>query len=115
MVKYSNERLDVIFKALSDSTRRGMLARLTQSDLTVSELAEPYDMSLAAVSKHLKVLQAADFVEKTKEGRIFRCRANLEPLSGITELLESLGEFWRSQLDSLDNFITNEKQNKEKK
>lgn len=114
MVKYSSDRLDLIFKALSDSTRRAMLYQLSKKELSVTELAKPFDMSLAAVSKHLKVLNQADFLEKTKDGRNYRCRANLSPLDGVTELLEELGAHWRRQLDSLDIFLTNEIKKKEK-
>lgn len=108
MVKHSAQRLDSVFKALSDSTRRAMLLRLAQGELSVSELAAPFDMSLAAVSKHLKVLEAAEFVEKTRYGRIFRCRARLEPLSGVTELLDDLGAFWRTRLDALETLLSDE-------
>lgn len=109
MVKYSDDRLDLIFKALSDPTRRGMLSRLARNEMSVTELAEPYDMSLAAVSKHLRVLEDAQFIERTKQGRVFRCRANLAPLAEVTQLLEDLGQFWRDRLDALDQFLANEK------
>lgn len=115
MVKHSEEKLDSILRALSDSTRRGMLARLAKQELSVTELAEPYDMSLAAVSKHLKVLEAAEFVEKTKEGRNFRCRAKLEPLAEVTQLLENLGSFWRDRLEALNQFLNDENIDKENK
>ena len=115
MVKYSTERLDTIFKALSDSTRRAMLAQLAQGEMGVTELARPHKMSLAAVSKHLKVLESAEFVEKSKEGRNYRCRANLEPLAAVTSVLEELGAFWRGQLDSLEAFISKSNNIKEKK
>ena len=82
-----------------------MLAQLVRRELSVTELAAPFDMSLAAVSKHLKVLEAAEFVEKTKDGRNFRCRANLRPFEDITGLLEELGAFWRHQLESLEGFL----------
>lgn len=108
MVKYSNEKLDLIFHALSDTTRRAMLRRLARRELSVSELAQPYQMSLAAVSKHLKVLQEADFVSKTKDGRSYKCRANLLPLEGVTGLLEELGAHWRQQLDSLELYFKEE-------
>jgi DNA-binding transcriptional ArsR family regulator len=106
MVKYSSSRLDHVLKALADPTRRGMLSRLAQKELTVGELAEPYEMSLAAISKHLKVLELADFIRRTKDGRTFRCTANLEPLREVSVLLEELGQFWRGRLDALDKFLT---------
>ncbi|MBX7138856.1 MAG: metalloregulator ArsR/SmtB family transcription factor [Oligoflexia bacterium] len=108
MVKRSSDSIDAIFHALSDSTRRAILSRLAKSEQTVSELARPFDMSLAAVSKHLKVLEEADFVQKTKDGRTYRCRANLAPLSEVSGLLEELGSFWRGRLDMLDTFLKDE-------
>lgn len=83
-----------------------MLKRLTEKDLTVTELAAPFDMSLAAVSKHIKVLEEAEFIRKKKSGRTFHCSANLAPLQDVTKLLEDLGAFWREQLSSLDAFLS---------
>ena len=91
MVEQQAEQIDAIFHALSDSTRRSMLRRLAREELNISELAEPYELTFAAISKHLKVLESAQFVEKTKDGRTFRCRANLGPLDHIHDLLEELG------------------------
>ena len=73
MVDHSEQDFDLIFHALSDPTRRSMLTRLARGELSITELAQPYDITFAGVSKHLKVLEAARFVEKTKEGRNFRC------------------------------------------
>jgi DNA-binding transcriptional ArsR family regulator len=106
MVNNQERQLDFILYALSDSTRRSMLAQLAKKEASVTELAAPHDMSLAAISKHLKILAKAKFVEKTKEGRSFRCRANLKPLDPIFGLLEELGHFWRDQLDALDQFLS---------
>lgn len=115
MVKHSEERLDRILGALSDRTRRSMLAQLSRKEMSVTELAAPYKMSLAAVSKHLKVLENANFVEKSKEGRTYHCRANLTPLEDVSHLLEELGSFWRGRLQDLERYLTNEKIKKEKK
>lgn len=109
MVKYAEDRLSSIFQALSDPTRRAMLARLAQQELTVTALAAPYDMSLAAVSKHLKVLEGADIVKKVREGRTFRCRADLAPLAEVTKLLDQLGAFWRTNLEALEDFLSEKK------
>ena len=109
MVNNQEQQFDRIFHALSDSTRRSILLRLVQGELSVTELAKPYDMTLAGVSKHLKVLEEAQIVQKTKCGRSYRCRANLEPLERVSEILEQLGLYWRKQLDSLDDFLTDEK------
>jgi DNA-binding transcriptional ArsR family regulator len=106
MVNNQDRELDFVLYALSDSTRRSMLSQLARKECSVSELASPHDMSLAAISKHLKILAKAKFVEKTKEGRTFRCRANLKPLDPVVGLLEDLGHFWRGQLDALDQFLS---------
>lgn len=105
MVKHSEEQLDAVLRALADPTRRALLRRLSREELNVGDLAQPFRMSLAAVSKHLKVLADANMVEKTKEGRNYRCRANLEPLAQVSELLEELGSFWRTRLDNLDALL----------
>ena len=108
MVKYSPEHFDRLFHALSDSTRRSMLARLSRGEASVGELALPFDVSLAAISKHLKVLEKAEMVEKTRDGRTFRCRARPEALDGVGALLEELGGFWRERLSALDTYFKNE-------
>jgi len=102
MVNNKDRQLDFVLYALSDATRRSMLAQLAQKECCVSELADPHDMSMAAISKHLKILAKAKFVQKTKDGRNFRCRANLKPLDPVYGLLEELGSFWRNQLDALE-------------
>lgn len=113
MVANSENDLDLAFHALSDRTRRSMLNRLVRGECSVSELAEPFDLTLAGVSKHLKVLEQARLVEKVKEGRTIRCKANLRSLEPVTALLEELGEFWRGQLDSLERFLMNEETKRE--
>lgn len=113
MVDYSSPSLDTSLYALSDPTRREMLVRLTHSDITVSELAAPFSMSLAAVSKHLRVLERAHLITKSKMGRTITCRATLTPLREVHALLEDLGRYWNFQLDSLENYLVTDKQNKE--
>ncbi|MCC6953036.1 MAG: winged helix-turn-helix transcriptional regulator [Deltaproteobacteria bacterium] len=113
MVNHSSRALDRAFQALSDPTRRAILARIVKGDSTVGELAEPFNMSLAAVSKHLQVLERAKFVKKMKSGRVVTCRATLEPLGEMTALLEELGRYWNRQLDSLEAFLATELTNKE--
>ncbi len=115
MVDNQTARLDRIFGALSDGTRREMLKHLSRKEATVSELAAPFDMSLAAISKHLKVLEAAEFVERTKSGRMYRCRARLEPLDEVTQLLEELGSFWRERLEALEVFLADSTQHSKPK
>lgn len=113
MVNYSSKTLDRSLYALSDPTRRAILARIAQGETTVSELAEPFDMSLAAISKHVQVLERAQFLEKTKHGRTITCKATLQPLAEVMELLEDLGKFWNLQLNSLEEYLASNLDKKE--
>ncbi|MFT7433254.1 MAG: DNA-binding transcriptional ArsR family regulator [Alphaproteobacteria bacterium] len=91
MVEYDdNLKMNRIFHALSDKTRRSILRRIKEEEFSVSELAEPYDMSLAAVSKHLKVLETAGLIERTKQGKIHWCGLVTEPLVEAELVLKSL-------------------------
>ncbi len=91
--------------ALADPTRRGILARLATADATVGELAEPYDMSLAAVSKHLKVLEAAGLVSRGREAQWRPVHLEAEPLQAVTEWLEEYRRFWDRSLDSFAAYL----------
>jgi DNA-binding transcriptional ArsR family regulator len=93
--------LDAVFSALSDPTRRAIVRRLSRGDASVSELAEPFDMTLTAVAKHLRVLSAAGLVEQHKEGRTRRCTLAAAPLRDAHDWLGEYGPFWEGQLDSL--------------
>lgn len=106
MVNYCDDKLDLIFHALADRTRRGILRQVSQQESTVGELAEPYAMSLPAISKHLKILERAGLVKKTKEGRIFRCSLDPEPLEEVVAHLAYYRKFWSARLDSLEDFLT---------
>ena len=97
----TNPDLTGIFGALSDPTRRQILAQLTRGDAYVTELAEPYDMSLAAISRHLHVLADAGLMTRTKEGRSIRCHLNAAPLRGIVDWLADYSRFWDQKLDAL--------------
>lgn len=108
MVNYSSASLDRSLYALSDPTRRAILARISQGETTVTELAQPFNMSLAAVSKHLQVLERARFLKKFKSGRTITCRATLSPLGEVMDLLEDLGKHWNKQLESLEAFLAND-------
>lgn len=102
MVNYSGALLDSTFAALSDATRRGILARLArQGETSVSDLAAPYKMSLPAVSKHLRVLETAGLVSRQKDGRVHRCRLRAEPMRDAAAWIEHYRQFWEAQLDSL--------------
>lgn len=102
MVELRTAQLDLIFAALSDGTRRAMLKRLTAGELSVGELAEPLNMSLAAASKHIKALERAGLIRRTIEGRTHRCRLNARPLAGAREWLAYYEAFWNERLDALE-------------
>ncbi len=107
LVKYvPPDRLSSTLFALSDPTRRGILARLATGDATVTELAEPYDMSLAAVSKHLKVLETAGLISRGREAQWRPCHLEAAPLRDVFEWLESYQRFWNRSLDSLAEYLT---------
>jgi len=106
VVKYMpSDRLSSTLFALSDATRRGILARLATGDATVTELAEPYDMSLAAVSKHLKVLETAGLISRGREAQWRPCHLEAAPLRDVFEWLESYQRFWNRSLDSLAEYL----------
>jgi DNA-binding transcriptional ArsR family regulator len=91
--------------ALADPTRRGILARLSRSDASVKELAEPYDMSLAAVSKHIKVLEVAGLVTRSKDAQWRPCHLEAEPLRGVSHWLEDYRQFWERSLDRFADYL----------
>ena len=101
----SADPLSTVLHALSDPTRRGMLARLAAGEATVSELAEPYDMSLAAVSKHLKVLEKAGLVEQGRTAQYRPRRLNPEPLKEVDDWLGEYRRLWEERFDRLDNYL----------
>ena len=114
MVKYNNSELDRVFHALSDTTRRAILARLASGDALVTELAEPFDMSLPAVSKHLTVLEHANLIHRHKDGRIRRCQLNAGPLETAADWIKFYRQFWEAQLDSLAAYLEENKSDKPK-
>jgi DNA-binding transcriptional ArsR family regulator len=105
MVKHMDAHLDVTFAALSDPTRRGILAQLTLGETSVSALAAPYEMSLPAVSKHLRVLQHAGLVTRKKNGRVHRCRLVAEPMKQAAQWIDHYRNFWEAQFDALEKFL----------
>jgi DNA-binding transcriptional ArsR family regulator len=113
MVYYSAAQLDATFGALSDATRRAILARLASGESSVSELAEPFRMSLPAVSKHLRVLERARLLQSTKEGRVHRCRLSPQPLRDAAEWIRFYQKFWQDQMDSLAEYLENTKNKEE--
>jgi DNA-binding transcriptional ArsR family regulator len=106
MVYYLHQQLDRTFAALSDPTRRALLARLSETDsVSVSELAKPFAMSLPAVMKHLDVLSEAGLVTRAKTGRTVACRLRAEPMERANEWLNRYQRFWTERLDQLAAFL----------
>jgi DNA-binding transcriptional ArsR family regulator len=101
----SADPLSQTFAALSDPTRRAILARLCTGEATVTELAEPFEMSLPAVSKHLKVLERAGLVARGREAQWRPCRLEAGPLKDATDWLERYRQFWEQSLDRLENYL----------
>jgi DNA-binding transcriptional ArsR family regulator len=102
--------LDATFRALADPTRRAMLARLAVGEATVTELAEPFEVSLPAVSKHLRVLEGAGLLARERDGRRHRCRLLSGPLTGAAEWIDHYRRFWEAQLDALDRYVKKEEE-----
>lgn len=99
------DQLSTTFHALADPTRRAILARLTSGEKSVTELAEPFDMTLPAVSKHLKVLERAGLVERRREAQWRPCRLQPEPLKDVAEWVEQYRRFWEESFDRLDDYL----------
>lgn len=98
--------LSAKFAALADPTRRAILARLTQGEASVGDLAEPFDISLPAVSKHLKVLEKAGLISRSKEAQWRPARLEPMALKGVAEWLEHYRRFWDQNFDRLDAYLT---------
>jgi DNA-binding transcriptional ArsR family regulator len=97
--------LSTTFSALADPTRRAILARLATGEATVGELAEPFEMSLPAVSKHLKVLQRAGLIARGREAQWRPCRLEAAPLKSAADWIEHYRRFWDESLDRLDSYL----------
>ncbi|MFG2059005.1 ArsR/SmtB family transcription factor [Micromonospora sp. NPDC048930] len=98
----ATDRLSVIFAALADPTRRAILARLAEGDATVSELAEPFEISLPAISRHLKVLEQAGLITRSRTAQWRSSSLNPEPLREATSWMERYRQFWDTNFDRLD-------------
>ena len=103
MVNQNVDNLNEIFHALADPTRREIIHMMAQKERTVSELAEPFDISLAAISKHIKVLERANLVERSVTGRTHICSLNTESLSQATKWLRFYEKFWSNRFDLLES------------
>jgi len=110
----SPDRLTITFTALADPTRRAILARLAMGEASVMELAEPFAMSLPAISKHLKVLERAGLIARGREAQRRPCRLEAGPLKNAADWLEHYRRFWEQSFDRLDDYLR-ELQKKEKK
>lgn len=111
MVECTNEdKLDLVFHALSDATRRSLLEKVKASPRGVTDLAKEYSMSLNAVSKHLKVLEKAELIQRKVSGRVHFCEANPAQLDRVQKWISHYTSFWNDRLDSLDEFISKKKE-----
>ena len=99
------DRLSSTFSALADPTRRAILARLTLGETSVGELAEPFDMSLPAISKHLKVLERAGLISRGRDAQRRPCRLAAEPLHEIADWVATYRRFWEQRLDRLEDYL----------
>src|SRR5689334_2376872 len=100
-----SDRLSITFAALADPTRRAILARLSTGEATVTELAAPFDMSLPAISKHLKVLERAGLIERGREAQWRPCRLQAEPLREVESWVEQYRAHWEESLDRLGEYL----------
>ena len=105
MVELKSSQLDTVFHALGDATRRQMLQDLTHGERTVSQLAEPFEISLAAASKHIKALEKAGLISREIRGRTHFCRLNPGPLASAHEWLGFYTRFWTDRLDALERIL----------
>lgn len=120
MVEYNNKRiyendLDLIFHALSDQTRRSLLQKVRSKPMRVTDLAQDYDVSLNAISKHLRVLEKAKLIKRNIEGRVNFCESNPKELMKAEEWLETYQKFWSDKLNRLEKFVNEKSKIKEKK
>jgi DNA-binding transcriptional ArsR family regulator len=101
----STDRLSITLSALADPTRRAILARLAKGEATVNEIAKPFDISLPAVSRHLKVLEAAGLISRAREAQWRPCRLETKALRNVDSWLASYRRFWTASFDSMDVYI----------
>lgn len=108
MVNYAPPMLDATFSALADPTRRAILSRLALGGATVTELARPFDVSLPAISKHLRVLEDAGLMARERRGRTHHCRLVAAPLRAASDWLLFYQRFWEGSFDSLAEFLASD-------
>jgi len=105
MADLNQDPLSLTFAALSDPTRRAILARLACGDATVTDLAEPFDMGMPAITKHLKVLERAGLISRTRDAQRRPCHIEAVPLSGAVDWLEHYRRFWEQSLSRLEDYV----------
>ena len=105
MVNYMPTQLDSTFAALADPTRRAIVQRLASGRATVKELASPFAISLPAISKHLKILEKAGFLSRTKDGRTHHCELNTAPLKAANDWLVWHQQYWEQRFDALEEYL----------
>ena len=108
MVENQGSRLDAVFHALGDPTRRLMLRELAAGEQTVGQLAQPFAMSLAAASKHIRALESAGLIRREVRGRTHICRLEAEPLAQASDWLSHYERFWTNRLDDLERLLRSE-------
>jgi DNA-binding transcriptional ArsR family regulator len=111
----SPDRLDAAFSALADPTRRAILARLALGETTVNELAEPFDMSLPNISKHLKVLENAGLISRSRDAQRRPCKIEPEPLREVSAWVEAYRKLWEGRFDRLDDYLKQLQDKEDKK
>lgn len=110
----STDHLSTTFAALADPTRRAILARLLSGECSVTELAEPFDMSMPAVSKHLRVLERAGLIARRREAQWRRCRIEAGPIKAVSDWTDRYRHIWEARLDRLDTYLQQMKTKGEK-
>jgi DNA-binding transcriptional ArsR family regulator len=105
MMRSDDDKLSQTFAALANSTRRAILARLAQGEATVNELAEPFDISLPAISKHIRVLERAGLITQGQKAQYRPCTLNATPLEEISQWTEQYRHIWEARFDQMDNYI----------
>jgi DNA-binding transcriptional ArsR family regulator len=110
-----NDRLSTTFSAPADPTRRAILARLASGEASVTELAEPFDMSLPGISKHLKVLERAGLIARSRDAQWRPCRLEAGPLKDVAQWVEHYRRFWEESFDRLDEYLQELKAKKKRK
>jgi DNA-binding transcriptional ArsR family regulator len=119
MVKYKPRSLNRTFAALADPTRRRLLEHLSRGESCVTDLAKPYNMSLPAVSKHLRILEGAGLIRRRRRGRVHHLKIEAAPMQQASQWIENYRRFWEESLDRLEEYLeklqAKEKQNEHKK